>query len=433
MAVAGQLLKTLSEAVQKARSLTCIDSILVAKGTYYLPAIRMQLTDSAFVILRGGLNIIGGYPTTGGDRKLAENPTILSGNIGNAADTTDNSYHVLVIARLAANTAAVVVDGFGITGARANVNSTFNYGGVQVSRRNGGGIALQSNNSNPNIQVINCNIYNNTAWYGAGIINHTNVNTQIINCVISGNRAAIDGGGVFNTNTSLPKIINTTIAANLAVAGSGGGIYNAASSAPTIANSIIFSNSSGIANNNSSPAVSYSIVQGGYTGETNMDVLPLLVYVPTFANAPFEGGNYRPTACSPGINMGDDNALPTSMLTDADGNERMYNSGTIDIGAYEYIDAPTPKPMFITSPNSAAACFGGNALMTAKVDGAASYRWQVDKGTGFDDIQDGAPICRCTYRFAAIPLCYKNNGSLPIQAGGGKCLHENGLLRLCDY
>jgi hypothetical protein len=383
--------KTLSEAVQKARSLTCIDSILVAKGTYY-PTGNKDATnrDSAFVILRGGLNIIGGYPTTGGDRKLAENPTILSGNIGNAADTTDNSYHVLVIARLAANTAAVVVDGFGITGARANVNSTFNYGGVQVSRRNGGGIALQSNNSNPNIQVINCNIYNNTAWYGAGIINHTNVNTQIINCVISGNRAAIDGGGVFNTNTSLPKIINTTIAANLAVAGSGGGIYNAASSAPTIANSIIFSNSSGIANNNSSPAVSYSIVQGGYTGETNMDVLPLLVYVPTFANAPFEGGNYRPTACSPGINMGDDNALPTSMLTDADGNERMYNSGTIDIGAYEYIDAPTPKPMFITSPNSAAACLGGNALMTAKVDGAASYRWQVDKGTGFDDIQDGA-------------------------------------------
>ncbi len=78
--------------------------------------------------------------------------------------------------------------------------------------------------------------------------------------------------------------------------------------------------------------ITYSIVEDGWSGTGNLNADPL------FVNAP--AGNLRLQNCSPAINAGDDTAVPAGITTDLDGNPRFYNSGTVDMGAYEYQDIP---------------------------------------------------------------------------------------------
>jgi hypothetical protein len=129
-------LKTVSKALYTARQNTSVDSILVAKGTYYPTGVQNGTNrDSSFVILRGKLKLYGGYPNGGGTRNIAGNPTYLSGDIGTLNDTTDNSYHVMVIAgNIAAAEDSIVVDGFTITKGNADGTININYGSSSVHR-----------------------------------------------------------------------------------------------------------------------------------------------------------------------------------------------------------------------------------------------------------------------------------------------------------
>ncbi|MBN1974688.1 MAG: right-handed parallel beta-helix repeat-containing protein [Sedimentisphaerales bacterium] len=115
--------------------------------------------------------------------------------------------------------------------------------------------------------IINCDIMNNS---GCGInmeltlgrVKHENFPT-IINCVISGNSQ-------YGISKGKPTIINCTIADN-----GQGGIY---SSEAIVANSIIYFNGDGssaaqVTNNKS--AVTYSDVQGSWSGTGNIDSDPL--------------------------------------------------------------------------------------------------------------------------------------------------------------
>jgi hypothetical protein len=121
-------------------------------------------------------------------------------------------------------------------------------------------------------------------------------------------------------------------------------MFNNASS-PQIRNSIIWGNRAGatissIANASSSPVVSTSIVEGGYSGSGNLNVDPQFVSaVPT---APTSGGDLRLQASSPAIDAGDNAAISPSLgATDRDGNPRVVN-GAVDLGAYEYVAAGGP-------------------------------------------------------------------------------------------
>ncbi len=73
---------SLSTAISKAHSCDIVDSILVAKGTYYpdsLPPTTSITTDRdrTFYFTRDGLALLGGYPNGGGVRNHEVNTTVV--------------------------------------------------------------------------------------------------------------------------------------------------------------------------------------------------------------------------------------------------------------------------------------------------------------------------------------------------------------------
>jgi parallel beta-helix repeat protein len=138
-------------------------------------------------------------------------------------------------------------------------NTTFT--GNSATNRGGG-----MHNSSPTITITNTTFTGNSANYGGGMYNRSS-SPSITNTIFTGNSATF-GGGVFNEASS-PSITNTTFTGNSA-SNSGGGMFNLFSSSnPMIRNSIVWGNGTEISNDASTPVVSYSIVQGGYTGCSN--------------------------------------------------------------------------------------------------------------------------------------------------------------------
>ncbi len=214
----------------------------------------------------------------------------------------------------------------------------------------GGGM---SNYSSSSPTLTNCTINGNTAAYGGGMYNNYYSSPTLANCTFSGNTASGsgdlsgDGGGMYN-NSSTPTLTNCTFSGNTAsgigdLSGDGGGMHNSASSSSTLSNTIFWDNgSSPIDNDNSSkPVVTYSDIQGGYTGIGNIDVDPLFVRSPScgadgvWSTADDDYGDLRLQLDSPCINAGY-NAAPglVGITTDLAGLPRIIG-GTVDMGAYE--------------------------------------------------------------------------------------------------
>ena len=278
------------------------DQVWVAGGTY----------QGAFS-MKEAVKIYGGF--TGDETTLTQrdlrntaNASILTGGIY-VIDNYENGL-----------TADAVLDGFTITG------------GTKSGVRN----RLTSPT------IINCSIKGNSSGnsgeYGGGFFNDGSSPT-ITNCSINGNRARFGGGGMANINSSSPILTNCTIGGNQA-ADNSGAIYNESSSSPVIRNSIVYGNTGGIRNYDSNPEITYSLVQGMTStndGNISGDTDPLFVDA---AN-----GNYRLQTCSPVLNKGSNGYYAeirgqfpdlSHITTDLDGKLRFYNSGTVDMGAYEF-------------------------------------------------------------------------------------------------
>ena len=101
--------------------------------------------------------------------------------------------------------------------------------------------------------------------------------SSLDNVIISGNTARY-GGGIYCTYSSL-SLENVTIIGNTATASIGGGGINcAASSYPIFINSILRNNSpEEIQDYYGSVIVTYSDIEGGWTGTGNVDIDPLFV------------------------------------------------------------------------------------------------------------------------------------------------------------
>jgi hypothetical protein len=138
------------------------------------------------------------------------------------------------------------------------------------SGRLGGGMY----NSSSSPFITNCTFSGNSVnGDGGGMYNSTNCCPIITNCKFSGNSANEDGGGMYNYSSS-PTMTNCTFAGNLANRYSSV-IYNAGtSSKPTLINCILWNNSSAQIYG-SGVSVTYCDIQGGWTGEGNIDVDPL--------------------------------------------------------------------------------------------------------------------------------------------------------------
>ena len=321
---------------------------------------------SKTIILRGNVAIYGGFAgneTLRSERDVSLNRTVLSGDLDGDGDTSDNVYHVVT------GNDDATIDGFTITG--GNADTTLGEGGgmdnyhssptvtnctfSENAAKRGGGMC----NYHSSPTVTNCTFSGNEAQYGGGMYNYYSSST-VANCTFSGNEAQY-GGGMRNTHSS-PTFTNCTFSANAAF--NGGGMFNEYSSptftnctfsenaatnhggvmcninysSPTVTNCIFWDDSAGssgpeIYNSSSisTPTVSYSIVEGGYTGTGNLNANPMFV----------SSTNLSLQSSSPAIDAANGCVAP---LTDKDGNGRVDivatdNSGlgpAVDMGAYEY-------------------------------------------------------------------------------------------------
>jgi len=202
---------------------------------------------------------------------------------------------------------------------------------------NGGGILCGDHTS-----ISNCTISDNSAKYGGGILcgDYTSISnctisgnsaqdgngggiycwdhTSINNCTISGNSAERHGGGIYCWDDT--SINNCTISDNSAKYG--GGIL--CRDHTSITNSILWANSPNqIYSSSLSLYITYSDIQGGWSGEGNINADPL------FVNP--EAGDFHLQAGSPCIDAGRSGQdIPAY---DLDGKQR---DSRPDMGAYEY-------------------------------------------------------------------------------------------------
>ncbi len=352
-----------------ASSLCNSSEIWVAEGTYKATA---GVNRTATFQLVSGVSVYGGFDGTEtllSQRDWVAHPTILSGDIGVAADNTDNTNHVVT----GSNTdSTALIDGFTLT---------LGHG------RQGGGVITANGTPTLRNLIITENIAED---FGGGMYNAFGGSPTLVNAVFTSNQAK-DGGAIANDNNSSPVLINVTLSGNSAT-GSGGGIDNAAVSSPTITNAILWSNTaptgSQIHNDVvSHPVISYSDIQGsggsgggwdtsvGVDGGNNIDSDPLFVDV---AN-----GNVRVNPGSPGINAGDNSAVPAGVTTDLDGNQRIADV-TVDMGAYEFQGVPTlfafPDPIAFQTECDTITLdnVGGATLQIGSISGCASAPFSID-------------------------------------------------------
>jgi predicted outer membrane repeat protein len=191
---------------------------------------------------------------------------------------------------------------------------------------------------------------------GGGMYNYDYASPEVKSCVFSGNSAE-SGGGMYNYKSSNPKLTNTTFTGNSAELGgaiyndaatpvitnctffgntanfTGGGMYNVAYPAPVVANSILWGDTPDeIYNSASVPAVSYSDVEGGYAGNSNLDVDPLFVDP--------VNSDFHIAPDSPVIDVGT-NSAPNLPEYDFEGDPRILDGNgdwnfIVDMGVDEY-------------------------------------------------------------------------------------------------
>ena len=194
---------------------TANDVIWVAGGIYYpsrkandVNTITPNDRDNAFV-LKEGVKIFGsfaGNETTLNQRDstlMVKNKSILSGDLGNLHDSTDNAYHVVISVGC---TKATVLDGFSITEGNANGSNFIQIGIYTLFQNEGGGI--ENYGSSP----------------------------SLTNLIVRKNAASNLGAGIYNSSSS-PVLNNVTITENT-VGSSGGGVYNYYSS-PVLKNAVL--------------------------------------------------------------------------------------------------------------------------------------------------------------------------------------------------
>jgi hypothetical protein len=204
------------------------DSVWVAAGTYKPTAWPTGCSgcidprDYTFHV-KDGVNLYGGFAGTETDlsqRDIAANETILSGDLGNQGNNSDNCYHVVIAAAPNSGGIGVIIDGFYITGGNANVTDEFiKMNGRTIYSYYGGGIYVTKGTN----YLANNHIYENMAvWDGAGIYAYDNNNT-VKNNTIYNNSASRAGGGVYISKGN-NALLNNVIKDNTALLG--GGLVN---------------------------------------------------------------------------------------------------------------------------------------------------------------------------------------------------------------
>ena len=177
------------------------DQIWVAEGTYR-PTSGTDRTIS--FALGNGVDVYGGFAgteTTLSQRNVGQNVTILSGDIGNQGDNSDNSYNVV-----SANiSGSAVLDGFTITAGNA-------ADGTTSQQQDGGGLSIAWGS----LTLANLTFANNLASWGGGLANEGTA--TLTNVAFTDNTASEDGGALYNLSGNA-TLSNVTFTGNSAIDG----------------------------------------------------------------------------------------------------------------------------------------------------------------------------------------------------------------------
>jgi parallel beta-helix repeat protein/predicted outer membrane repeat protein len=281
----------------------------------------------------------------------------------------------------------------------------------------GGGIFCPLSSS---AEISNCEISWNTALsrgrynyadytHGGGGIGNEGGSLLIINSIISNNFAHKNGGGIFATSEGDANIINCAFNGNKAKE------YGGAISCYTeylntnIVNSILWGDTASLGSNEirGNPTVTYSDIQGGWTGTGNNNINTDPFWVnPT-------GGDYHLQSVSPCIDAANSD-LGTYL--DKDKNSRYddpltSNTGVgskgphFDMGAYEY-----QRP-------------GGPITFDVGVSGYpyTSIQAAIDEAQNGDTIivHDGTYTENINFKGKAVTIQSQNGSDVTIIDGGG--------------
>jgi len=265
----------------------CLE-VWVARGTYK-PTATTDRTISFNV--KRLVSVYGGFAGTElsiGNRILAGNPTILSGDIGVAGNNSDNSYHVVLLDGSTASgpiKLSTLLADLTISGGNAN------GGGTNLNR--GGGLYCfgQGADHECSPELTRLIFENNSATFGGAIYNDGNAggtsSPNVHEVIVRNNQATFSGGGMYNNGggggTSNPFIDQVTFVDNFG--GEGGAMYNFGvfgNSNPTVRNSTFYANTA------YSGGAMYNL--GGSSGHAS----PILRYVTFHKNkAGGKGGAIR--------------------------------------------------------------------------------------------------------------------------------------------
>jgi hypothetical protein len=364
--------------LQSALSQAVNGEIWLAAGTHK----PTDATDrNATFRLKASVAVYGGFAgmeTVRDQRDPLLNVTILSGDIdsndinsdgNNIAETSadirgNNSYHVVTGATGATLDGLYITAGSatGAGGGMLNDGSSPTVRNVifsgNLASYNGGGIANYG--GTPAITNVTF-IGNSAASSGGGMSNAYGGNPTVTNVTFIGNWSYF-GGGMSNFE-SAPVITNATFSGNRATH-RGGAISNNYQGSPVIRNSILWNNTA--ANGDAQiysdvysahPVLDNNVVQGGYTGGTN-----IFTGDPLLGTLGYYGG-FTPTIQllegSSAVDTGQTGYCPE---TDQRGVERPQGSGC-DIGAFERNDFTIPSLTSFTRQNPAASSTNADTLV----------------------------------------------------------------------
>lgn len=342
------------------------DQIWVEQGMY------KPTTGTArdvYFELKDGVAVYGGFAGTEtalGQRNFVTHVTTLSGDIGTANDNSDNSYHVVDTNGVSAS---AILDGFTITAGYAN--------GVTTIEKKGGGLMTTSGAVTLNNLIVtgnyakdagggmysqtasptltNVTFRSNTTDAAGGGMDVNIGSPSLTNVVFDNNSAGLQGGGMANFGSSTPTLINVTFSRNFASAGSG--LYDNTGSVATLTNCILWGNT-GARQISGSATVSYSDVQGGFSGTGNIDADPRFIDA---AN-----GDLRLSRGSPAIDTGTNTGAPSF---DRDNLTRPIQStgtspATTDMGAYEFQGKPPSASLSTAIFATSSVASGSTDLLT---------------------------------------------------------------------
>ncbi len=256
----------------------------------------------------------------------------------------------------------------------------------------GGGIC----NAGGNVTIDQCHILGNETKYDGGgvygdnlsdltIINSTISNNRLTNASVVGNTR---GGGIFCYDADIK---NCTVTGNRTTSiGVGGGIY--VNGVTDIVNSILWGNTDGTGSNQVHSVVTtnitYSDIEGGWSGTGNINDDPLLI------------GTHL-TNSSPCIDVGTATDAPTE---DIDGDLRPLDTST-DMGSDEFSGGPATT-LYVPT--------GYGTIQEAIIEAQDGDTVLVDSGTYYENIYflGKAVTVKSTKGFKQATIDGGGNGSV---------------------